>query len=141
MTAPQEVEGRVLLQTSPEAAEAIVERLNAEGVHAEIVDRPGFLALLFAFGTYRVRIGVPVDELEAAREVMARWEPEAKANVHALARVVQRQFLLATLPALLVVGTSWVLSGTVRPAVLAAALLAWLVAFLALAARERRRQG
>ncbi len=90
----------VLLQTSIPSAEATVERLDAAGIEAFVIDRPNAIAWIATGGNYRVRVVVPEEALDAARGELARWEVEARPRIRALSREVQRALALASLPAL-----------------------------------------
>ena len=125
-------------KAAPRAVDMVVGRLRAGGVHAEAVDDPNMIALLISFGTYRIRIAVPEEEEAEAKRIMAEWDREAAPRVADLARQVQRQFLLAALPAtavavlLLSIGASWV-------AAFLCVLVVWFVSLLSIGALARRR--
>jgi hypothetical protein len=90
----------VLLQTSRASAEATVERLQACGIEeAQVIDQPNVIARLASGGSYRVRVGVPEQELAAAQAELARWDAEARPRVRKLAREVQVGLSCASLPA------------------------------------------
>ena len=129
----------VLLQTSIPTAESICERLNDQDVHAEVIDRPSSLALALAFGTYRVRVGVPAEQLETARRLLDSWEPETKANVDALARKVYGQLFGALIPGVLLYVGLYLYAGDPALWMLAPALVVMFLAFLALSFLERWR--
>jgi len=97
-----------LVKTSPAAAEATVQRLGEAGIEAEIVDRPNVVVRWASGGNYRVSVSVAAEALETARAEVARWEVESAPRIEALAREVQRGVLLASLPALAMLG--WLLS-------------------------------
>ena len=131
----------MLLQTSIPAAEALVRRLLAHEVDADLVDRPSTLAVLLAFGTYRVRIGVPPDQIERARRLLSEWEPETRANVKELAGKVYRQMALAAIPAVAVFLVNQWIAGEFRFLSVFAALVVGFLGFMALAFFERFRAG
>jgi len=135
----EEAPRAVLLQTSIPTAEALVRRFLAHEVDADLVDRPSTLAVLLAFGTYRVRIGVPRDQLERARRLMAEWEPGTRANVKELAGKVYRQLALATIPAVAVFLVNHWIAGEFRLLSVFAALIVGSLGFVALAFFERFR--
>ncbi len=91
----------VVAQVSRAAVPAIVERLSSRGVEPWIVDRPNAIVLLLAAGTYRVRIAVEEQDLEAARAILEEWRLEAVPRVRALARSQLRDFALALLAPLI----------------------------------------
>ena len=129
----------VLLQTSPRSAVAVVERLGAGGVEAVIPDQPNAIAFLMSFGTYRVRVAVAAEDEEEARAILARWEPEARANVAALSREIRRQFLLALVPGLALV-LALALTGRARsPLTWLGGFLLWVGAMIAISLRSRFR--
>ena len=90
----------VLLSTSRVAALATVERLHALEIDARVLDDPNVFVKLASGGNYRVRVAVPEEELERARQELARWDREATPRVEALAREMRLGFLLGSLPAL-----------------------------------------
>ncbi len=128
----------VIHRAAPRVVDVVLERLHAGGVAAEAVDEPNFVALLISFGTYRVRISVPDEEVQQARSILCAWDREAAPTVRALARPVRRQFLLATLPAaaaaalLLGVGLSWTLATLL-------VLLVWFGSLVSIGLYQRRR--
>ena len=128
----------VIHRAAPRVVDIVLERLRAGGVAAEAVDEPNLIALLISFGTYRVRISVPDEEVQQARRILGAWDREAAPTVRALARQVRRQFLLATLPAaaaavlLLGVGVPWALATLL-------VLLVWFGSLVAVGLYQRRR--
>ena len=137
----EEAPRAVLLQTSIPTAEALVRRFLAHEVDADLVDRPSTLAVLLAFGTYRVRIGVPPDQIERARRLLSEWEPETRANVKELAGKVYRQMALAAIPAVAVFLVNQWSAGEFRFLAVCAALVVGFLGFMALAFFERFRAG
>jgi hypothetical protein len=129
----------VLLQTSIPTAEALVGRLAAEGVDAEIIDHPSSLALILACGTYRVLIGVPSEQLESAKGWMRDWEPDVRANVKELSKNVYRQALTALIPGLAVLGGNLWIMGEFRLLMVVPALIVCFLAFMAQAFFQRSR--
>jgi len=135
-----------LLQTGRVAAEATAERLQALGIDAQVVDQPNLFVRLASGGNYRVRVAVPEEELEPAREELARWEEEARPRVRALAGEVGRVLVLTAIPPL---GLGlWLLTRPVVPIWgLAAVLGFWLgglaawVLFSRLKAAREGREG
>jgi len=129
----------VVAKIAPGGVDAVVARLEEGGIEAHVVDRPGSLALLVAFGTYRVRIAVEEEDEARARAVLALWGEEARPRVERLARIVVLDLLLAAIPAILV-GAGFVLSGTWRRPAFGLSLLGtWFAGALLLACRRRRR--
>ena len=128
----------VVHKAAPGAVEAVLERLCTRGVEAQAVDDPNLIALLFSFGTYRVRISVPDDQVEDARRILTEWDREVGPNVAALSRQVHRQFLVAIVPAigaaalLLALGASWTLA-------VLSLLLVWFASLVAIGVVQRRR--
>lgn len=90
----------ILTQLTRVPAEATVERLKGIGIEAHILDQPNVFTKGSTGGQYRVRVSVDEQDLERAQAELARWEIEAAPRVDALARQVGRQFLVASLPAL-----------------------------------------
>lgn len=129
----------VLLQTSIPTARVLVRRLAAEGIDAEIVDQPSSLSILLACGTYRVRIGVPSEQMESARGWMRDWEPDVRANVKKLSRNVYRQVLTALIPGLAVLGGNLWIMGEFRLLMVVPFLIVCFLAFLAQAFFQRSR--
>ena len=128
----------VVHKAAPGAVNAVLERLCEGGVEAEAVDDPNLIALFFSFGTYRVRISVPDEQVADARRVLAEWDREVGPNVAALSRQVRRQFLLAAVPAIVVAA---LLLGLRAPWALAflIPLLVWFVGLVAIGVAQRRR--
>ncbi len=133
--APEALE--VLLQTSIPSAEALVERLSENGIDAELIDRPTSLAIMLAFGTYRVRIGVPGSQRQSAQALLRAWEPDVRANVRKLAASVHRQFAMALVPGAIAFAIHVWKLGEFRVVTLVSPLLVSFVAFMALAFLER----
>ena len=129
----------VLLQTSIPTAEALIQRFLANEVDADLVDRPSTLAVVLAFGTYRVRVGVPAEQVARARQLLAEWEPETRANVKELAGKVYRQFALASIPAIVVYLVNHWIAGEFQFLSVFAALVVGFLGFMALAFFERFR--
>lgn len=90
----------VLLSTSRVAALATVERLHALDIDARVLDDPNVFVKLASGGNYRVRVAVPEEELERARQELALWDRDATPRVEALAREMRLGFLLGSSPAL-----------------------------------------
>lgn len=90
----------VLLSTSRAAALATLERLHALDIDAQVLDDPNVFVKLASGGNYRVRVAVPEEELERARQELARWDRDAAPRVEALVREMRLGFLLGSLPAL-----------------------------------------
>lgn len=90
----------VLLSTSRISAQATVERLQALEIDAQVLDDPNVFVKLASGGSYRVRVAVPEEELERARQELAHWDRAAAPRVEALAREMRLGFFLGSLPAL-----------------------------------------
>ncbi len=140
MSAP--VEGPKLVvvhRSAPDVADGFCARLRAEELDAIVLDRPGFLALLASFGTYRCRVAVPVEQEERARSVMAAWDEESSERVEDLTRQVVRQALVAAVPAGIGVGlVLWKVQGIDRIPWLSCVIPAvYLLTFLALSFGQR----
>jgi hypothetical protein len=90
----------VLIQLARVPAEATVERLAGLGIEARLLDDPNLFTKGSTGGRYLVRVSVDEQNLERARAELARWEVEAAPRVAALARELRPQFLLGSLPAL-----------------------------------------
>jgi len=127
----------VVHRASPQVVSSVLERFHSHGVDAEAVDDPNWIVLLVSFGTYRVRIAVPDEQLEEARRVLEEWDREVRPNVRTLSKQVYRQFLAAALLALVVASVLFVLGHVWLT--LPAFLVVWLatVAVLGLVARRR----
>jgi len=93
----------VLTQLSQVSALATCERLAALGIEAQILDQPNLFTKGATGGRYVVRVAVAEQDLERARAELARWEVEAAPRVAALAHELRPQFLLGSLPALVLV--------------------------------------
>ena len=130
----------VVHKAAPRAVHHVVSRLRDSGVDAQAVDDPNLIALLVSFGTYRVRISVPEEEADEARRVLDDWDREAAPLVEELTRRVQRQFLLASVVSLVIVGGLVLLGASWGPTFLAM-LVSWVVAVVILGAIDRRRDG
>ena len=130
----------VVHRSAHAAADTVIERLQENGVEAFALDQPNAIALLFSFGTYRVRIAVPEDQAAEAQRVLLEWDREAAPHVGELARVVRRQFALAALVAV-AFGTVFFVRGEGAEDVPWILLpLVWFLALLALGVLERWRQ-
>jgi len=119
------------------AVDTVLERLSSRGIDAVAIDQPNFIALLIAFGTYRVRIAVPDEQVTEAKAILADWDREARPNVQRLSRQVHRQFLLAAIGALIVAAVPFAL-GTLLW-VLPVFLVVWVAFVVLLGLRERAR--
>jgi len=126
----------VLVQTGRAAAEATVERLQALGIEAQVLDEPNVFVKLTSGGNYRVRVVVAEEELERARAELVRWESEALPRLRPLTREVQILLGGTTLAAALLGGA--LLIGGVRPALPWAAGL-WVAVLAAWVVRSRMR--
>lgn len=91
----------VVHRGSPEAVIGVAHQLQEAGLQAEVIDRPNFVVLLVAFGTYKSRVVVPEEEAQAAREFLERWDQEASERVLSLSQALGRQALWASLCTLL----------------------------------------
>ena len=131
----------VIHRGAPEAVDSVVQRLNEAGVNAVPIDRPSFLILLVTFGTYRVRVGVPDEEVETAREILREWDVESGPLVSALTRQLRRQLALSAAPAIVVALVAIVVvDGWDRvPWLACAAPALFLLSFLVLSIRTRAR--
>lgn len=121
--------------------DTVLERLVSRGVEAVAIDEPNFIALFLAFGTYRVRIAVPDEQVEEARRVLAEWDHEARPEVRRLTRQVHRQFVVAGVVAAFVAVVLF-LAGMVWFAA-PAFLVVWftLVVLLGISQRARTSEG
>ena len=90
----------VLTQLTRVAAVATCERLATLGIEAQILDQPNLFTKGSTGGQYRVRVAVDEQDLARAQAELARWEIEAAPRVASLARELRPQFLLGSLPAL-----------------------------------------
>lgn len=90
----------VLTQLAHVSAVATCDRLAAIGIEAQILDQPNLFTKGATGGRYVVRVAVDEQDLELARAELARWEIEAAPRVASLARELRPQFLLGSLPAL-----------------------------------------
>lgn len=90
----------VLTQLTRVAAVATCERLATLGIEAQILDQPNLFTKGSTGGQYRVRVAVDEQDLARAQAELARWEVEAAPRVASLARELRPQFLLGSLPAL-----------------------------------------
>jgi len=132
---------RVVHRAAPEVSDAFVARLVGEGLDAIALDHPGFLVLLITFGTYRVRIAVPEDQVPEAERVMQAWDEAAGPVVRDLSRALGRQVRQAAVPvAAAAVVVLFAVDGWDRLPYFACVLPAlFLVSFLALSVLARRR--
>jgi hypothetical protein len=127
-----------ILSTSRVAAEATVDRLQALGIDAQILDAPNVFVRLTSGGNYRVRVAVPEETLARAREELARLDAAAGPRVEALARELRLGFLLASLPALALV--AWLLVRADKDTGLWIAVApVWLAGLMAWAGWSRRK--
>jgi len=127
----------VVHTASTTAVNTVLERLSSRGIDAVAIDQPNVIALIIAFGTYRVRIAVPDEQVAEAKAVLEEWDREARPNVKRLSRQVYRQFFVAGIGAFLVAGGIFVL-GNVWYAV-PAFLVVWLGLVVLLGVLERGR--
>lgn len=81
-----------------EATDGVVARLRDAGLDAVPLDEPNFVVRLVALGTYRVRVAVPEDQAERAREALEAWDREASGNLAAWSQELGAQLRLALLP-------------------------------------------
>jgi hypothetical protein len=80
----------VVYKAHPGSVSAAVTRLRQAGLHPEVLDEPGPTVLYAAKGTYLVRIAVPAEEADAARELLAEMDAAAAPRVEALTRKLVR---------------------------------------------------
>jgi hypothetical protein len=76
----------VVYKTHPGSVTAVVARLRQAGLHPEVLDEPGLTVVYAAKGTYLVRIAVPAEEAQRARETLAELDAAAAPRVEALTR-------------------------------------------------------
>ncbi len=133
----------VVHRGAPDAVDAVTRRLLEAEVDAVQLDRPTWLTLFVAMGTYRVRVAVPEPQADRARGLLGEWDATAAPVVRELTLQLRRQVALALIPALLVatVGffaaegwgrTPWF--GCLAPS-------AFLMTFLAISAVARANRG
>jgi len=91
----------VVHRGSPEAVINVAHQMQEAGLQAEVIDKPNFVVLLVAFGTYKSRVVVPEEEAQAAREFLERWDQEASGRVQSMSQALGRQALWSSLCALL----------------------------------------
>lgn len=94
----------VLTELTYVSAEATRERLAALGIEAQLLDDPDRRIKGSTGARHDVRVAVDEQDLERARAELARWELEAAPRVAALTRELRPQFLLGSLPALVLLG-------------------------------------
>jgi hypothetical protein len=127
----------VLTQLTRVAAVATCERLATLGIEAQILDQPNLFTKGSTGGMYRVRVAVDEQDLERAQAELARWEVEAAPRVASLARELRPQFLLGSLPALVLLGL--ILGGVLGGKWIAVALGLWFGGVVAVMAWHRWR--
>jgi hypothetical protein len=127
----------VVHKAAPQVVPTILERFWSRGVDAEAVDDPNWIVLLISFGTYRVRIAVPDEQVDEAKGVLEEWDNEARPNVRKLSRQVYRQFFVAGVLALVVAGVLFALGHVWLT--LPAFLFVWLATVALLGLLERAR--
>lgn len=106
-----------------------MDRLGDRGLHPVAIDSASPVLRHFAGAMIRVRIAVPEDEADAAREEIERWEAETAVTARDHAKEFRRDLGLAILVAAVVGGVLWT-SFPARPAM--AATWAGIVGFLTL---------
>jgi hypothetical protein len=127
----------VVHRAAPSVVPTVLRHLRDRGVEAFAVDDPGPLALIASFGTYRVRIAVPHDEVDEARRILAEWDRASAPHLRELTREVRAQFLLATGIALLVGAALLVARALPMHWVLVGLVPLWAVLVVVLGARSR----
>jgi len=127
----------VVHKASTTAVDTVLERLCSRGIDAVAIDDPNFIALLISFGTYRVRIAVPDEQVAEAKEILAEWDREALPKVQRLSRQVQKQFFLAAGGALIVAAVPFALGYLLW--VLPTFLVVWVALVVLFGVRERAR--
>lgn len=126
-------------KASTTAVDTVLERLCSRGLDAVAIDEPNLIALIVSFGTYRVRIAVPDEQVPRAKEILAEWDREAHPNVKRLSRQVYRQFFLAALGALAVAAVLFAFGHVWL--IMPGFLVVWLALVVLLGIRERARCG
>jgi hypothetical protein len=130
----------VIHRAAPEVAGHVVRRLQSEGLQATAIDEPNFIVLLVTFGTYRVRIAVPRDQVAEARRVLAAWDEEAGPIVQGHARALRQQAVVALGAALFAGVVMLFLRGWEGAGLLLRDVpLIFLLVFLMISVRERLR--
>jgi len=131
----------VVHQASPRAVEAVLARFHEAGIDAVALDRPNAIALLFSFGTYRVRIAVPEGDAARARRVLEEWDRQSGPRVRDLTRGVLRQFARAAVVALVATAALLLLPAGRRawPWLPVVALAVWFASLVAIGLLQRRR--
>lgn len=129
------MEHTVVHKASTAAVDTVLERLFSRGIDAVAIDQPNFIALAMSFGTYRVRIAVPDEQVDRAKEILEEWDREAGPNVKQLSRQVQWQFFLAALGALAVAAVLFALGHVWL--IMPGFLVVWLALVVLLGLRER----
>ena len=131
----------IVHRASPSVVDIVLARFHEHGVEAVAVDQPSVISLFVAFGTYRVRIGVPVEQADEARRVLDEWERESAPRLASLEQRARRQFLGATLLTLAVGALVYLAGGLEeRPHWLLALLLPlWFGLLFALGLYQRAR--
>ena len=130
----------VIHKSAPEAVDSMLARLRRDGIDAIAIDEPNFIMRLVAFGTYRVRIAVPSDQEQRAKDALAAWDRDASGTLRELTSSLRPQFLASLGVAVVVGAVVFLVSGWEGLPLAAAAFpAAFLLTFLALSALQRRR--
>lgn len=120
-------------------ARALCALLQERGLGASVLDQPNWLVRLTSFGTYRYRVAVPAESVEAAQAAVAEWHAFHDPRANALHARLRRMAAWAVLPP-----AAWgLLALAVPPLVprpsIGTALLAWVASLVVIARFEARR--
>lgn len=127
----------VVYRASPGAAtEEAMRRLFGAGLSPVELDHPDATLLYAARSSYTIRIAVPPEEVERAREVLEAYEDENRAEVEAIAGSLGKQVGHSLLVALGIAAALIVLGVDIAHAI-ALLFMIWPISFISMGLIDR----
>ena len=122
------------------ALNEVLRVLRKAGLAAQALDAPAQPLWAKEYLTAKVTVGVPPDEVEQAREVLAEWNRETAPKVSASVAELWTQLLLSLIPPAVASLIVLLLSSDVADGVSAYVFFVWLAGLIIISLMRRKKK-